>query len=913
MIRPPFRLPVLFVTLLISWSIATPALAATSAFLVTSTGQLLSGIQADGQIGDLILENDEIAVVISALGHITHYGENGGTVIDAGTQESRIDALGELYTYFDDDWPRQAVYTSLSIAADGSGGGPAIIRAEGHDLNNPAMTVATEYVLAEGDRHLTLNTWVTGGGGIQPDFELGDAFQWGSCDYFAPGYGFVAGGTTTQAWMAGKSSNVCYAYGGTDGDCWGPSGNRWSDLNVTTLTLDPAIPVVYSRYLAVAGGDIAAAVSVLHDATGTVTGSLTCNVLRQVDGTPLAGALVDVYDGSGAPHLEMIANELGQAFATLPPGDWRARASLAGYSPEESWLTIVAGGGHSLDLFLEPITGGSGEAIGDTLTVIQRPLANVPALVLPGHTLEIDCEADPAATGWQAELSVGGLILPLPIALAAYDPTTEWWRIEATVPVVPLYELYDLRVTADGGLDDTARNAVRVIDVFRNDYYFIHITDTHLPDHRFSDDDGSPADSTETVDLREVIADINVINPEFVLITGDFINEGELEDYLEWRAYTRAQRMLYEFDVPTFLVSGNHDIGGWTTTPPPDGTARRDWWRFFGWPRLDDPPAGASQYTQNYSFDYGPIHYVGLEAYNNYDRWREVIYGTDSFTSGQLSWLNQDLAAAAGSQAQVLFFHKDFQYQLNLAALGVEMALWGHIHSNSGSLSTMPFDISTNNVCDGERSYRLIRVSGSSLQPEPTLAAGGAGENLRVVYTPSNAGLSSTVSAEITNNLPQRFENGRLRFVMPAFGGNYSVAGGQLVQVDESGLHDICHVAVDIPATGIVSITLSPGSIDVPENGMPDRPQLAQNHPNPFNPNTRIEYYLPRNGPARLGVFDLQGREVAILVDETQEAGAYTVQWGGRDSGGRNVPSGIYLLRLVARDQETTRKITLAR
>ena len=72
-------LPLLALLLLIS-----PVAAATSASPVTSAGQLLTGAQADGQIGDLVLENDHIVIVISALGHITHYGENGGTVIDAG-------------------------------------------------------------------------------------------------------------------------------------------------------------------------------------------------------------------------------------------------------------------------------------------------------------------------------------------------------------------------------------------------------------------------------------------------------------------------------------------------------------------------------------------------------------------------------------------------------------------------------------------------------------------------------------------------------------------------------------------------------------------------------------------------------------------------------------------------------------
>ena len=227
--------------------LAVPAVGATNATTITSFGQLLDGPQADGQIGDLLLTNDNITVIISALGHITHSGENGGTVIDAGTQTARYDALGELYTYFDDDWPRQAVYTSLTITDNGTTGGPAVIRAEGYDLNNPAMEVSTEYSLADGDRYLTLTTWVTGGGSIQPDFELGDAFQWGSCNRYAPGYGWNVYGTTTQAWIAGQNPDVCYAYAGIYGDNFGPHGNGWSDLSVTTETLDPAIPVSYTR------------------------------------------------------------------------------------------------------------------------------------------------------------------------------------------------------------------------------------------------------------------------------------------------------------------------------------------------------------------------------------------------------------------------------------------------------------------------------------------------------------------------------------------------------------------------------------------------------------------------------------------------------------------------------------------
>jgi len=122
-----------FLAVLLVLILPTASTAAVSAATVTSSGQLPGGYAVDGQIGDLILANDEIIIIISAIGHTTYSGENGGTVIDAATTAANSDALGEFYTYFDDDWPRQAVYTSLIIVDDGSGGGPAVIRASGHD------------------------------------------------------------------------------------------------------------------------------------------------------------------------------------------------------------------------------------------------------------------------------------------------------------------------------------------------------------------------------------------------------------------------------------------------------------------------------------------------------------------------------------------------------------------------------------------------------------------------------------------------------------------------------------------------------------------------------------------------------------------------------------------------------------
>ncbi|MBM3319898.1 MAG: metallophosphoesterase [Candidatus Eisenbacteria bacterium] len=554
--------------------------------------------------------------------------------------------------------------------------------------------------------------------------------------------------------------------------------------------------------------------------------------------------------------------------------------------------------------------------IGDTLTVIQRPLLNIPAIVTSGDTLRIECEADPAATGWSACLLRGSIEIPLPVLSASYDATTTWWTIETLVPQVPLHELYDLEVSASGGIHDRTEHAVRVIPAFRSDFYFVHITDTHLPTHLYYYQQGADTDTSEMADLHAVIDDIAIINPEFVLLTGDLVNEGELEDFLSKRYYTRAQEILARFAVPVYLTSGNHDIGGWNDTPPPAGTARRDWWRFFGWKRLNNPPAGAPARTQDYSFDYGPVRFTGLEAYLNYDSWRYEIYGSKSFTSAQMAWLADDLASASGSAARVLFYHRDFSGQINLNSLGAEMALWGHIHRDEGSVTQAPYNLSTNNACDGERAYRLVRFSNGALVPSPTVSAGSTGQNLRVAYWPANDGGADTVSALVVNNLNERFEHGLLRFLMPARAASYEADGGTLLQVDDTDSVAVCYVEVDIPAAGTTTVTVAAANSSDVAGGtetIPSRPRLAPGRPNPFNPSTTFSYQIGMDGAAKLALYDVRGREVAVLAEGRHRRGAHEASWDGLLPDGSRAPSGVYLALLSAQGEVLNRKVVLAR
>ncbi len=93
--------------------------------------------------------------------------------------------------------------------------------------------------------------------------------------------------------------------------------------------------------------------------------------------------------------------------------------------------------------------------------------------------------------------------------------------------------------------------------------------------------------------------------------------------------------------------------------------------------------------------------------------------------------------------------------------------------------------------------------------------------------------------------------------------------------------------------------------------GIPAKYALHQNYPNPFNPNTTIRFALPEAAEVYLVVYDLLGREVARLVDGYMEPGYHQTQWDGRTAAGTEIPSGIYIARLVTPEYTKTIKMVL--
>jgi hypothetical protein len=88
--------------------------------------------------------------------------------------------------------------------------------------------------------------------------------------------------------------------------------------------------------------------------------------------------------------------------------------------------------------------------------------------------------------------------------------------------------------------------------------------------------------------------------------------------------------------------------------------------------------------------------------------------------------------------------------------------------------------------------------------------------------------------------------------------------------------------------------------------------RLSQNSPNPFNPSTSIRYSVASDGArVRMHIYDVAGRRIATVLEETGQAGDHVASWDGRDDRGRFVASGVYFCRLSVDAWSATRKMVM--
>jgi len=106
---------------------------------------------------------------------------------------------------------------------------------------------------------------------------------------------------------------------------------------------------------------------------------------------------------------------------------------------------------------------------------------------------------------------------------------------------------------------------------------------------------------------------------------------------------------------------------------------------------------------------------------------------------------------------------------------------------------------------------------------------------------------------------------------------------------------------------------ISSGTQTVALKAIPDSYALHNNFPNPFNPVTNIFYDLPESGYVRMVIYDLLGREVTTLINETMKSGYYSTRWNGRNQYGQPVGAGIYFYHLQTSAYSKAQKMLLVK
>ena len=160
------------------------------------------------------------------------------------------------------------------------------------------------------------------------------------------------------------------------------------------------------------------------------------------------------------------------------------------------------------------------------------------------------------------------------------------------------------------------------------------------------------------------------------------------------------------------------------------------------------------------------------------------------------------------------------------------------------------------------------------------------------------------VSSDSTNF--SLIQTGQSLFRLDGFAGGDSAAVVAFIQENNVGTPTVS-VSGTISGDGTTSVSNTEDEI------IPSHFELAQNFPNPFNPETTIRYLLPGASHVKLAIYNLRGQRIVTLVDREQQPGTYSVQWDGRNEASQDVASGVYLYQLQTKEFISVQKLVLIR
>ena len=364
---------------------------------------------------------------------------------------------------------------------------------------------------------------------------------------------------------------------------------------------------------------------------------------------------------------------------------------------------------------------------------------------------------------------------------------------------------------------------------------------------------------------------------------------------------------------PQTDAQGGPDAGGyrWIDSDEPGGPA-------FNWVDISTTGTAITTWTNGTGDDGSvvvPLPFTFTYYGNNYTQLKIVTNGWVGFdvASTSTAYLNTAIPASAEPNNCLYPFWDDMDvrtsgtiYYKNDAANNrfiVEYKDVPHYDPPAGG----PYTYQVILYSDGRIYYQYLNmgspVNDATIGNENT----GGATGLQVVYN----------AAYMHNNLAIKIEKGLAWVDESPSSGTIAPGGNQNVSVNFNAIglsigtySGVLKVNSNDPLRPVknigVRLNVGPVGIQGSDLGVPSQFELKQNYPNPFNPATSISYAIPQSSLVTLKIYDVLGKEVARLVNETKAAGYYNVNFDATNFG-----SGMYFYKIEAGNFTQTKRMLL--
>lgn len=303
---------------------------------INDIDELITGTNdAYGRIGDYIMQNDKIRVIIAEPEHNFGNMKSGGNIMDVANMKDKRDQLESIFLTINDNFARQAIYEKINVINDGLDNKEAIIRVDGYDNQNDKIKISTDYVLQPDVNYIILKTKIRNEDDKKIEgYQISDSIQWGSTIRFLPNYGNALENNKKYIsdWVASQGVLVSYGHTTKTGSLENSSGDTFTDVKVASFDLEPGKEMSVERYFIVGYGDTATIGNIAYKLQNKPLGTFKIKVLELNTEKPIERAeirLRHLINGEAKAFSIIHTNENGEFETLLPEGSYGYRVEKA--------------------------------------------------------------------------------------------------------------------------------------------------------------------------------------------------------------------------------------------------------------------------------------------------------------------------------------------------------------------------------------------------------------------------------------------------------------------------------------------------------------------------------------------------------------------------------------------------------